>query len=239
MSSSVGPSRTAMSLRILQTCRKARHRGIPERTTAETRERELLHECENRYSKSLVQRPCEGAPAEEFRSVRFFLEELCKRPGDVLEDLAVLLRGEPRRDADVGDEEFVVLAAHRKSAELRAALEERLHLLIKLRLDSHGSTLFPRGCASPSRTRARPGYAPFLQCRRDGATSVQAKQAALTRRLRIAHLWLIFTILFREGMANGQIPHNSALPTPCMGRRRQGGFQGRGAGLRVPSRLHM
>src|SRR5438874_13052636 len=105
-----------MSLRILQRCRKDRHRGFPERTTAETRERELLHERENRYTEErLVQRSCEGTPPEELGGVRLLFEELGERPSDVLENLAVLLRGEPRRDADVGDEQLVVLAAHRKS----------------------------------------------------------------------------------------------------------------------------
>src|SRR6266850_954291 len=149
---------------------KSRHRGFPERTTAETRERELLHECENCYSRRLVQGPCKGSSPQQLRSVRLLLEELGQGARDVLEDLAVLLRGEPRHDADVGDEELVVLAAHRKSPEFRAALEERLHLLIELGFDSHGSTVSLAGCASAPRTRARPGYAASLHCRRGGAT---------------------------------------------------------------------
>src|SRR6476659_59034 len=97
----------------------------------------------------------ESAASEEFTRLGLFLENVSKCAGDVLEDLAVLLSRQARRDADVGDEELVVLATYRKSPELRAAREERLHLQIELRLDFHGSTVFPARCASGPAPRAR------------------------------------------------------------------------------------
>src|SRR5689334_4252795 len=85
-----------------------------------------------RDAAGLMQRTRERAPAQQLREVRLLLEDFGQRARDVLEDLAVLLRREARRNADVRDEELVVLAAHRKSAQFRTAREERLHLLLKL-----------------------------------------------------------------------------------------------------------
>src|SRR4051812_17359971 len=67
-------------------------------TTTKTRERNLL-----------VQRPRERLAAKVRGRLRRLLQELGQRLGDVLEDLAVLLCGKPRGDADVAHEQLVVL----------------------------------------------------------------------------------------------------------------------------------
>src|SRR5207253_1197365 len=79
--------------------------------------------------KNLVQRPREGAPAQELGRSRLLFEEFGERAGDVLEDFAVLLGRQARRDTHVGNEKLVVLGAHREARELGAASEEGLHLL--------------------------------------------------------------------------------------------------------------
>src|SRR5688572_6747220 len=66
-------------------CSKKANRGIPETTTDET----------------LVQGPCEGAAAQPPPGLRLFLEQLTEGLGDVLVNLAVLLGGEPWRNADI------------------------------------------------------------------------------------------------------------------------------------------
>src|SRR5207248_1825575 len=61
----------------------------------------------------LVQGAGESAPAEKLGDFGMLGEEVRERAGDFLEDLAVLLGGERRQDADVRDEELVVVAAAR------------------------------------------------------------------------------------------------------------------------------
>src|SRR6185503_20110726 len=96
-------------------------------TTAKTRERRLLAAvrytsvkiADEGVSERSVQRPGEGLAAQVLGGLRRFLEELGQGLGDVLEDLAVLLGGQARRDADVAHEELVVFGPHRKSPQLR------------------------------------------------------------------------------------------------------------------------
>src|SRR6185503_9623303 len=71
----------------------------------------------------LVQGAGEGPPAQELGGLRPLLEKLRKCQGDVLEDFAVLLGREPRRDADIADEEIVRVAPHREARQLGAAGE--------------------------------------------------------------------------------------------------------------------
>src|ERR687896_25799 len=105
----------------------------------------------------------EGAAAEPLAGLGLFLEQLAQRLGDVLVDLAVLLRGEPRGDTDVADVELLRFLPHGKTAQVGAAREQRLQLLLEVALGFHGIYASTRtlhvGCTPGS----RPVYGVSLQ----------------------------------------------------------------------------
>src|SRR5512134_3827678 len=109
----------------LRSCSKKTYRGIPETTTSEPRD------LENRGQSPifLVHGPGEGTAAEPLAGSGFLLEQLTKGLGDVLVNLAVLLRRKARRNPNVAHIEFLSLLAHREPAQVGAARKERLQLL--------------------------------------------------------------------------------------------------------------
>src|SRR5205823_7212688 len=117
---------------------------------------------------------------------------------------------EARSDADIGNEKLVVLAAHRKSAEFRAAREERLDLVLKLRLDFHGSTLFPAHCEgahAPGAGRVNPAPDKDVVCVRHGL-KLSAAHLRVAYRLPPSRLSLRS---FCNGARDGQVSDNAPL----------------------------
>src|SRR5688572_22081225 len=98
----------------------------------------------------------EGAAAEDVTRLGLGLEQLGERLGDVLEDLAVLLGREPRGNADVADEELVVVATHREPTQIGAAREKGFELVLDELAAGriHDSKLRPPCVLPPRGTRS-------------------------------------------------------------------------------------